>query len=299
MSLASRLARSSRDEMVSAVGLGRAPRSLQAAAGLLFERASQPLGRVLERFDRRIVDVGLSRAAAETLAVLGASVSSTGKVPMQGALLVCANHPGAYDALALLACMRRDDVAIIAHDRSFLRLLPSLAPHLVFVPEHTGHGRTTGLLRALRQLRKGGALLHFPAGAIEPDPAFPCDRELLGHWQSGTGMLVRSLARSNGVVVNAIVTGVHSTRAKSLLVTRVAERFGITTLAPLLQVAVPAFHDVNASITFADASLPSADRDESDDELTSRLRCEALALADRARARAPFGTRLRQAANSA
>jgi hypothetical protein len=265
--------------MVVAVGLGRAPRSIQAAAGVLFERASQPLGRVLERFDRRIGEAGLALAAAETLTELGARVRATGEVPKRGALLVCANHPGAYDALALLACMHRNDVAVIAHDRGFLRMLPALEPHLVFVPEHEGHGRTTGLRQALRHLRAGGALLHFPAGAIEPDPAFPTRGELLGAWQSGTGMLMRSLARANGHVHAAIVSGVHSPRAKSLLMTRVAERFGITTLAPLLQVAVPAFHDVCARVTFSEACSPSVSATESDHELTSRLRRRALALA--------------------
>lgn len=265
--------------MVVAVGLGRAPRSIQVAAGLLFERASQPLGRVLERFDHRIGEAGLARAAAETLAELGADVRATGEVPKRGALLVCSNHPGAYDALALLACMQRSDVAIIAHDRGFLRMLPALEAHLVFVPELEGHGRTTGLRRALRHLRAGGALLHFPAGAIEPDPAFATSGELLGAWQSGTGMLVRGLARANGHVVSAIVSGVHSPRAKSLFVTRVAERFGITTLAPLLQVAVPAFHDVSARVTFSEASSPDASTTESDREITSRLRRQALALA--------------------
>jgi 1-acyl-sn-glycerol-3-phosphate acyltransferase len=265
--------------MVVAVGLGRAPRSLQTAAGLLFERASRPLGRVLERFDRRIGEAGLSLAASETLAELGARVRSDGEVPEHGALLVCANHPGAYDALALLACMQRSDVAIIAHDRGFLRMLPALAPHLVFVPEHEGHGRTAGLRRALRHLHAGGALLHFPAGAIEPDPAFPTSGELLGQWQSGTGMLIRSLARANGRLLTAIVSGVHSRRAKSLFVTRVAERLGVTTLAPLLQVALPAFHDVNARVTFSEAHRASAGATESDHELTSRFRCQALALA--------------------
>lgn len=284
--------------MVTAVGLARAPRSIRAAAGLLFERASRPLGRVLERFNQRIAEAGVALAARETLAELGARVHSSGDVPKRGALLVCANHPGAYDALALLASMQRDDVAIIAHDRSFLRMLPALEAHLVFVPEHDGHGRTSGLRRALRHLRGGGALLHFPAGAIEPDLAFPCAAELLGPWQSGTGMLVRSVARANGVLSNAIVTGVHSTRAKSLLVTRVAEHFGITTLAPLLQVAVPAFHDVDARVTFQEMSAASAD-DESDDELTTRLRREALALANRVRAGAPRETRRRRASSSA
>jgi hypothetical protein len=280
--LALRLARTSRDEMVAALGLARAPRPLRGAAGLVFERASRPLGRVLARFDSRISQVGVDRAAAETLSSLGAEVRSKGQVPATGALLVLCNHPGAYDALVLLACMQRSDVAIIAHDRSFLRMLPALEPHLVLVSETDPSARTAGLRRALRHLGKGGALLHFPAGQIEPDPAF--DRPALREWHAGTGMLVRALERAGGSLHTAIVEAVHSPRAKRLIVTRVAERFGLTTLAPLLQVAVPKFHDVRARVVFSDVLGRTARPGDADREITARVRSSALRLLAESRA---------------
>jgi hypothetical protein len=81
--------------------------------------------------------------------------------------------------------------------------------------------------------------------------------------------------------VVAAVSGVHSRRAKRLLVTRMAERRGITTLAPLLQIVVPGLRGVDVRVRLGEAreaaalSLGSSD----DVELTGRLREEAAALA--------------------
>jgi hypothetical protein len=171
-----------------------------------------------------------------------------------------ANHPGAYDALALVATLGRDDVAILAADRVFLRSMPALARHLVFVPDPPAPplARARGLLRAVRHLTSGGTLLHFGAGRIEPDPAFPIDPgvDALAAWPGGTGALVRGAALADGWVVTAIVAGVHSRRAKQLPITRLAERRGLTTLAPLLQVALRPFRDVDATVHFGGA-LPA------------------------------------------
>ena len=167
------------------------------------------------------------------------------------------NHPGAYDALSLFAACGRDDLAIVAGDRRFLRALPALSRHLVFVQESAAsvRQRARGLLRAHDHLASGGAVLHFGAGRIEPDPAFvgATGAGALLPWSPGTGALVRAAARHDGTVVVAIVAGVHSRRAKRLLVTRLAERRGITTLAPLLQVAIRRYRDVSPLVRFATA----------------------------------------------
>ena len=79
----------------------------------------------------------------------------------------------------------------------------------------------------------------------------------------------------------AIAEGVHSARAKRLFVTRIAERRGLTTLAPLLQVALPTYHDVRARVRFsapvrAEAIAPDA----SNAEITARVRTMALRLVE-------------------
>ena len=285
------LARLSADEIVAALGLAHAPLPARAAIRAVFTAVSAPLGRALARFDRRIETVGLPGAAADFLCEQGTTWTRLGpRPPAAGPLLVVADHPGAYDALVLLAAIERDDVAIVAADRTFLRAMPALRRHLVFVPDGPSgiSGRATGLRRALVHLARGGALLHFGAGRIEPDPAFPVesDRALTGAraerlapWQPGTGALVRGAARAGGVVVGAVVSGVHSARAKRLLVTRLAERRGLTTLAPLLQVALRRCRDVEAVVRFADAVDAHALAEDGEDALAAaRVREVALSL---------------------
>jgi hypothetical protein len=256
---AERLARLSADEMVAALKLARAPAPIQAVVRAGFTAVSSPLGRTLARFDALIATDGLARAAASALDDLGARWSPVGAPPpSSGPLLVVANHPGAYDALVLFASTGRDDVAVLASDRALLRAMPNLRRHLLLVPESVNgpaRARARGLRGAIEHLAAGGSILHFGAGAIEPDLAFPVPREvpLLSTWQAGAGSLVRATRRASGWVVTALVEGVHSPRAKRLLVNRLAERQGVTTLAPLLQVAFARYRDVAATVRFTDA----------------------------------------------
>jgi len=252
--LAETLARLSSVEMVAALGLRDVAPWVRRLGDAAFTRASRPLGVVLARFDRDVGEHGIADAARATLRDLGAGLDIDGAAPPAGPLVVLANHPGAYDALALMAAVGRRDLAILAADLPFLRALPSLAPHLLRLPDDA-QGRASAMRAALRHLRRGGALLHFGAGCIEPDPAFAKPHEaLLAPWSAGTGALVRGALHCSGRVIVALVSGVHSARAKRLLVTRMAERRGVTTLAPLIQVALPGFRDVTVRIAMRESS---------------------------------------------
>jgi hypothetical protein len=277
-----RLATLSAGELVAALGLGRAPAFVRAAARAALTAVSVPLGRALARFDGRIESSGLATAAAAMLMDLGARWTRVGeRPPHRGSLVVVANHPGAYDALVLLAAMARDDVSIVAADRAFLRAMPGLRRHLVFVPEGppAALGRAMGLRQARAHVAAGGAVLHFGAGRIEPDPAFLARGEdPFAPWQAGTASLARGAARAAGVVVPAVVEGVHSPGAKRLCINRLAERRGMTTLAPLLQVAVPRYRDVEAVVGFGEAIPARRLAQESDARGAAMVRDAALAL---------------------
>jgi 1-acyl-sn-glycerol-3-phosphate acyltransferase len=249
--LSRQLAALSATEMVAALGAARAPSLVRQALALPFHAASRTLGQTLAGLEDAIASHGLPRAAALTLERFGVRLQTSGVGPSEGPRLVLANHPGAYDALALMSALGRTDLRILAADRSFLRALPRLSSHLLFVAEHPLE-RAGALKRAVRHLRAGGALLHFPAGKIEPDADF--EREgasLLGPWQPGVAALVSACARVDGRVLVAGVRGVHSPRAKRWLLNRIAERRGVTTLSPLLQM-VAGLRDVTTRVCCVD-----------------------------------------------
>jgi hypothetical protein len=146
-----------------------------------------------------------------------------------------------------MSALGRDDLSILVADRGFLRALGGLSRHFVFVAENVG-SRAGALRRAFSTLRRGGAVLHFPAGQIEPDAQFePAPERWLGPWQPGVSSLVSACARAGGRLVLAGVCGVHSPHTKRLALNRAAERSGVTTLSPLLQL-VQGLRDVQARV---------------------------------------------------
>jgi hypothetical protein len=234
--LARELSRLSASEMVSALGAGHAPELLRRGLSLPFRAASRRLGQTLAELDAGLAERGLPEAAARALRECRVELSVTGSRASQGPCLVLANHPGAYDALALMSALERSDLLILAADRSFLRALSRLSErHLCFVGACAGE-RAGALRRCLSWLRAGGAVLHFPAGQIEPDADFePARERWLETWQPGVPVLLKACARVEGGVLLAGVRGVHSPRAKRARLVRWAEQRGVTTLSPLLQ----------------------------------------------------------------
>jgi hypothetical protein len=115
-------------------------------------------------------------------------------------------------------------------------------------------------------------LLHFPAGQIEPDADFEPDAApLLKPWQPGVTTLLKACARVDGRAVLAGVRGVHSPRAKRWLLNRLAERRGITTLSPLLQM-VGRLRDVSTRVRCVHAEGAHALSQLSPSEQLLRLR---------------------------
>jgi 1-acyl-sn-glycerol-3-phosphate acyltransferase len=247
------LAALSTSEIAAAVGAGGAPAAMRALVELVARVPSRRLGRSLARFDASIAERGLAAAARSALASFGVRLEVEGGAPEHGAALLVTNHPGAYDALAMMASTGRDDVALVAADRAFLRAMPGLSEHLVFVAdaEAGAAARMLGLRRALAWLASGRALVQYGAGAIEPDARFTRPGEdVLGAWAEGTSVLAARAARLGAPIVPVFISGVHSARAKRLPFVRWAERRGITTVAPLVQATLPGFRDVVITVRF-------------------------------------------------
>ena len=157
-------------DLLDAAGLSR-------LHGTLFGRLLRPparrFARVAHEFDRRVGAHGLSQGSAWLMAQMTAGLRTWGaeQVPAHGPVVVLANHPGMTDTVALFCSLaHRPDLRVIALDRPFLRALPHVARQLIFLPGDAS-GRMAALRAGARHLQEGGALLTFPAGEIEPDPA--------------------------------------------------------------------------------------------------------------------------------
>lgn len=270
--LARQLAGISAREMVAALGMRSAPALVQRGLAAPFFHASRRLGATLASFEGDVDAHGLPAAAGQALSRFGVALRSTGGSASEGPCLILANHPGAYDALALMAAIGRRDLAILAADREFLRALSSLSKHLLLVSERPSE-RAGALKKSLAWLKQGGALLHFPAGKIEPDADFESERtRLLAPWQPGVTALVKACRRARGRVLVAGVRGVHSPWAKRLLLNRLAERCGVTTLSPLVQL-LGGLRDVEARVRIDDTS------DVADEQALRRALLSAIVAA--------------------
>jgi hypothetical protein len=107
------------------------------------------------------------------------------------------------------------------------------------------------LLRsATRHLRGGGAILTFPAGRIEPDPAvLPGAIEALEYWSPSADLFARLVPRL--AIVPAVVSGVLSPAALRNPLTFLRRRpEDRQWLAATLQVMVPALRNVTVRVAF-------------------------------------------------
>lgn len=197
-------------DLLRGLGAGRAAPALKGLARLAVGRFVDDL----MEMDAAIARGGLAAAADVLLPRYAGNVTirGAGWVPNSGPLMVVANHAGTVDAPALWRLLAtRDDLRIIALDRPILRALPHLASKLLYVTKDAD-GRT-GLIRQVADhLRSGGAVLTFPAGTIEPDPALRlADAQTsLATWGRGVELFSRLVPGTD--VLPVAVSGVISQR---------------------------------------------------------------------------------------
>jgi hypothetical protein len=201
------------DETIQAMGLpaGRLSRALLRP--LLYPPANR-FARLGMIFDRYMVNGGFPVAARWALEShrVQLRLLDAEAVPSAGPLLVTSNHPGGIDCLALAAGLGRSDLKIVASGMPFLRNLPEVARHLILVSRVGAHARMSALRESIRHLEEGGALLIFPRGRVEPDPAFFAEAESsIEKWSPSVRILIDSVPRLKWVM--AVVSGVVSNKA--------------------------------------------------------------------------------------
>ena len=235
------LTRYNLDDVVVAFGAQKRPLRRIVVRALAWWPARR-LAQILVTADALAVSAGIVVACALLVKRIAGASAHTGadRIPATGPLICVANHPGLVDAPALVQTIGRADLRIIAAERPLLRALPGIAAFLIEVPAE-GPGRAHALRAAVRHVRSGGALLTFPAGRIEADPAVLDDAQAtLPLWSDMPAILRRAVP--DATVVAMLVSGVTSARAlQHPLVQRIAVRRDREWLAATVQLIIPWF----------------------------------------------------------
>ncbi len=214
-------------------------------------RPARRFAQTMLAFDRRVGSDGLREGARWALAQFSAALRVEGaeNVPQSGPLLLLSNHPGICDTLALFVAIDRPNLSTIAADRPFLRELGEVSQRLIYVAEQAG-GQLSVVRAVTAQLRAGHAVLTFPAGRIEPDPAHrPGVWATLAEWSASVDLFVRLAPET--AVVPVLVSGIFSGRALASPVTHLRRApSDRERLAAMLQVIAPSRYPVSIRVRF-------------------------------------------------
>jgi hypothetical protein len=162
----------------------------------LFRRSTRRFIRIAATFDEQVAQVGFCEASRRILPEFIPGVEARGveHIPASGPLIVAANHPGAVDSLVAASQLPRDDFKIIARGMPFLRGLPAACQYIIFEKWDDLHMRTAALRSAIHHLRRGGVLVLFPSGDLDPDPAcLPGAPEALETWSASLELMLRTV----------------------------------------------------------------------------------------------------------
>ena len=158
--------------------------------------------------DRWVAQYGVREGARRFLErfIQRVEVLGEGNIPAQGPLLIASNHPGGMDSLAIAASLPREDLKVVVSGAPFFHGLVYLRRHLIYAPEDV-HARMLVLRSAIRHLREGGALLIYPTGLVDPDPAvFPFASQSVEAWSSSLAIMLDKVPGTRLLVT--VVSGV-------------------------------------------------------------------------------------------
>jgi hypothetical protein len=144
-------------------------------ARAIFGNAVRAIAQTGIGLDRVVAQSGLNGGARWLLPKFVKSHQAYGvdNIPASGPLVIASNHPANVDTMVIAAHVERPDFKVFAGDIPFFKNLPNTSRYAIYIPpnENTA-GRMRALRESIRHLNNGGALLIFPRGLIEADPAF-------------------------------------------------------------------------------------------------------------------------------
>jgi len=180
--------------------------------GPLLRLPTSRFARVAATFDQYVADYGFREAALRILPVFAQAFEAHNveSIPREGPLLITSNHPGACDSIVIAATIPRPDLKIVATGVPFVQGLRNAASHLIYATLDT-HERMMVVRTAIRHLKEGGALLIFPSGSIDPDPALSnTAADELKKWSPSVELIIRRVPQTR--VLLTVVSDVLSAR---------------------------------------------------------------------------------------
>jgi len=244
------------DEIFKALELGSS-HPLRPLFEPLFAPATQRFAELAAGFDRDVKNHGFSEAARRLLPRFTREINVSGaeRIPAQGPLLIVSNHPGTYDSLVIASNLPRPDLKIIASGVPFICNLAATANYLIYSSLEPFE-RMKVVRATVRHLQNGGAVLIFPSGGIDPDPAImPGALEELETWSPSLEVILRRVP-STLILITAVSGVLHAGWVRSPFIRVRSGRRNqqrVTEFCQIIQqVLFPNSLLVNPSICFAE-----------------------------------------------
>lgn len=195
-------------EILSAFGLPKV-KFWETMVGTWLKKPTTRFSEMFAKFDQDIAALGLIEAVRCMLPnfVNNTKAIGTENIPVDGPLLVASNHPGTVDALSIVANSPRNDFKVVVGGMPFLKKLPIASEHLIHSDRDNQGVRANVVRSSIRHLQAGGAVLIFPSGQIDPDPAvLPGAFEALQNWSKSIAVMMRCAPETK--LLTTITSGV-------------------------------------------------------------------------------------------
>ena len=194
------------DNLIVTSGLFK-QRWMQSTMRLMFGPAFKRFAEVVSGLDESVASFGFPEASRQLLPkfIRNAEIVGQEHIPHDGPVLIISNHPGTVDSLLIASRLHRSDLKIVATEYPFYQALSKLKNNFIFTT-NKWNDRVSAIRQSVRQLQDGGALLIFPRGILEPDPAVMAGAETtISEWSPSIELFLRKVPEARLVIT--IVSG--------------------------------------------------------------------------------------------
>ncbi|MES0340057.1 MAG: 1-acyl-sn-glycerol-3-phosphate acyltransferase, partial [Anaerolineales bacterium] len=162
---------------------------------------------VISGLDESVARFGFPEASRQLLPRFIKNTETVGQehIPHDGPVLIISNHPGTLDGLLIASRLHRSDLKIVVTAYPFYQALSKLKDNFIFTT-NAWNDKVSAIRQSVRQLQDGGALLIFPRGILEPDPAVMAGAETtISEWSPSIELFLRKVPETR--LVTTIVSG--------------------------------------------------------------------------------------------